>query len=90
MRKAGRFEVADKGTLFLDEVLRIAEESVPDAGVRPFALLARKYGVIDWVRAQKETWSNHGDWDRRAIIWSASVLPMGERRRVGSIWYRTC
>jgi hypothetical protein len=50
MRKAGRFEVAGKGPLFLDEVLRIAEESDPDAGVRPFALLARKYGIIDWLK----------------------------------------
>jgi hypothetical protein len=62
------------------DALKIAEESIPTLGIRPFALLARKYGVIDWVRAQKETWTNHGDWDRRAIIWSASALPTDERR----------
>jgi len=57
-----------------EDALKIAEESIPTLGVRRSALLARKYGTIDWVRAQKETWTNHGDWDRRAIIWSASVL----------------
>jgi hypothetical protein len=62
------------------DALKLAEEAMPALGVRPFALLARKYGIIDWVRAQKETWTNHGDWDRRAIIWSASVLPMDERK----------
>lgn len=63
------------------EALRIAEDAIPTLGVRPFALLARKYGVTDWVRAQKETWMNHGGWDKRAIIWSASILPTDERRR---------
>ncbi len=62
------------------DALAIAEESITGTGVRPYALLARRYRLIDWVRAQKETWANHGDWDRRAIIWSASVLPSDERK----------
>nr|WP_290228040.1 reverse transcriptase domain-containing protein [Trichocoleus desertorum] len=49
-------------------------------GTRPFALLARKLKYLDWVREQKETWQNNNPWDKRAIIWSASVLSEDERR----------
>ncbi len=62
------------------EALRFAKESEVQLGIRPYALLARKYKLIDWVRAQKETWMNHGPWERRAIIWAGSVLPKNERR----------
>jgi len=68
------------GLLPSDKALKIAEDSAGALGVRSYALLARKYGILDWVREQKETWRNHGDWDRRAIIWASSVLPPDERR----------
>jgi len=57
-----------------------AEDSASSLGVRYRALTASKYGHLDWVRAQKETWRNHGAWDRRAIIWSSCALPASERR----------
>jgi hypothetical protein len=60
--------------------LAFAEETQNIFGVRPSALLAVAHNQIDWVRARKETWRNHEAWDRRALIWSASVLPSGERR----------
>ena len=62
------------------KALEMAELSAGSLGIRSYALLARKYRILDWVREQKETWRNHGDWDRRAIIWSASVLPADERK----------
>jgi hypothetical protein len=58
----------------------LAEDSAGTLGVRYRALTALKYGQLDWVRAQKETWRNHGAWDRRAIIWSSCALPASERR----------
>jgi hypothetical protein len=62
------------------EALHCAEESVKYLGIRPFALLAAAHKQIDWVRSRKETWRNHEPWDRRALIWSSSVLPRGERK----------
>lgn len=49
-------------------------------GVRPFALAARRFRYLDWVRQQRDTWQNHGPWDRRAILWSAAILPDDERK----------
>lgn len=49
-------------------------------GLRPSALIAMRYGRIDWVRAKKETWRNHEAWDRRAIVQASSILPVGEKR----------
>jgi hypothetical protein len=60
-------------------VMLLAGES-PVLGVRYLALAAGAYRQIDWIRGQKETWQNHGPWDRRAIIHAAAVLPRGERR----------
>jgi hypothetical protein len=48
-------------------------------GVRPMALLACELKLLDWVRERKETWNNHSPWDRRSIVWAASVLPQDER-----------
>jgi len=67
------------GLLPSAKALEMAESSASSLGIRSYALLARKYRILDWVREQKETWRNHGDWDRRAIIWSSSVLPADER-----------
>ena len=49
-------------------------------GIRPQALLARAHGETFWVRQHKEDLMEHGPWDRRAVIWAASVLPASERR----------
>lgn len=57
-----------------------AEDPIKTLGLRYRALMARHYRQLDWVRGQKETWRNHGPWDRRAIVWSSCVLPTGERR----------
>ena len=62
------------------DALGLAEESTADLGYRPAALLAAAYKQLDWVRARKETWRNYEPWSRRALIWSASTLPSGERR----------
>ena len=62
------------------EAIALAEESTADLGYRPAALLAGAHKQVDWVRARKETWRNYEPWGRRALIWSASVLPKGERR----------
>jgi len=62
------------------DAIALAEESTGDLGYRPAALLAAAYKQIDWVRARKETWRNYEPWSRRALIWSTSALPSGERR----------
>jgi hypothetical protein len=62
------------------EAIALAEESTGDLGYRPTALLAAAHKQVDWVRARKETWRNYEPWGRRALIWSASILPKGERR----------
>lgn len=56
----------------------LCEKYIPSLGQRPYALLAREKGYNDWVREQKETWSNNSPWDRRAIIWSAKALSKDE------------
>jgi Reverse transcriptase (RNA-dependent DNA polymerase) len=62
------------------EAIALAEESTAELGYRPAALLAAAHKQVDWVRARKETWRNYEPWSRRALIWSASTLPSGERR----------
>ena len=63
-----------------DAALDLAIEFCGDLGTRPSALAARAAKKIDWVRAQKEVWANYSPWDRRAVIYSGSVLPITERR----------
>jgi hypothetical protein len=63
-----------------DVAMDLASQSRPMLGGRPMALIARSFRQLDWVREQKETWQNHGSWDRRAVIWASGVLPKGERR----------
>ena len=62
------------------EALRLASHAAKSIGSRALALTAKVYNQLDWVRSRKETWRNFEPWDRRAVIWSASVLPSGERR----------
>jgi hypothetical protein len=59
---------------------RIAAGAAPQIATRYAALIAQKFGQVDWVRARKENWQNNGPWERRAIIRASSVLPGGERR----------
>ena len=61
--------------------LDYAEGTPKSFGIRQTALIAAAYNQIDWVRARKETWRNQEPWRRRALIWSASILPSRERRR---------
>lgn len=60
-----------------DQVMQLCKQ---DNNTRYMALLARKHGYLDWVRSQKEIWNNYSPWERRAIIWSAPVLPEDERK----------
>ncbi len=48
--------------------------------VRHLALMARNLNYLEWVREQKEIWNNYKPWEKRAIIWTAPVLPEDERR----------
>ena len=48
-------------------------------GIRPQALLARAHSQEYWVRQHKESLMSLSPWDRRAVIWAASVLPNSER-----------
>jgi hypothetical protein len=65
---------------FKDSVYTLFEETRTQLGIRPIALLAYELKLVDWVREQKEIWNNYGPWDRRSIIWAASVLPQDERK----------
>jgi hypothetical protein len=73
----------------LDRVLELSDASREVLGLRTRALLAKSYGQVQWVRAQKEKWANHAPWDRRAIIWAASVLPDDERHHWCKLVKRT-
>ncbi len=64
---------------FGSSIYPLFEKTREQLGVRPIALLVRELKMLDWVREQKEVISNHGPWDKRAIIWAASVLPRDER-----------
>jgi len=64
---------------FEDSIYGIFESTRDQLGIRPIALLACELKSLDWVREQKEIWNNYGPWDRRAIIWAASVLSQDER-----------
>ena len=61
-----------------DELSKLCDEYKDTLGKRPYAMLARSKGYHDWVREQKETWSNNSPWDRRAIIWSSKALSNDE------------
>ena len=62
------------------KIWKLAEDSAPALGQRYLALIANTFGQLDWVRAQKENWRNHGSWDRRALILSSCALPRSERK----------
>jgi hypothetical protein len=70
-----RPDLLDAGT-----ALKFAEESTKKLGLRAIGLVALSYKQADWVRGYKETWKNHAPWDRRTIIWAASMLPKGEKK----------
>jgi hypothetical protein len=62
------------------KAMKVAENSRESLGIRPIALIARANKQVQWARAQKEKWNNHAPWDRRAVIWSGSILPDDERK----------
>lgn len=68
------------GTEFEHEISELCDETDEKYGIRLFALLARQVKYLDWVREQKETWQSNRPWDKRAVIWSATVLSDDERR----------
>lgn len=69
-----------KDILAVDKTLELSEKYKDSLGLRAAALVAQKNKRFDWLRAHKETWPNHGPWDRRAIIYAGSTLPATERR----------
>jgi hypothetical protein len=68
------------GVLPYGTALAIAQQSQAELGVRPAAILAKKYRKIEWVRSYKENWATYGPWDRRAILGATCILPIDERR----------
>ena len=62
---------------FEASILKLCKEEKDN---RYLALMAKKRKHLDWVREQKEIWRNYSPWEKRAIIWSASVLPEDERK----------
>jgi hypothetical protein len=60
------------------DIRELSEQYRNSLGIRPYALLARQLQYVDWIREQKETWSNNAPWDRRAIIWAATALSTDE------------
>lgn len=61
-----------------DTLKRLAD-GTQEYGRSLAALIAKKYGFVDWVRERKENWSNFGPWDRRALLYAATALPRDER-----------
>ena len=62
------------------KALQLSENFRDDLGLRAQAQVARAYKQPEWVREHKETWRNNREWDRRAIIASATVLPQDEKK----------
>ena len=62
-----------------EEAIEFAKRYTDDLGIRPQALLARAHSEAFWVRQQKANLQRLAPWDRRAVIWAASVLPESER-----------
>lgn len=62
-----------------NKAIQLAEGSDVQIRDRVSALIAKKYRLVDWVRARKETWLNSTPFGQRAIIWAAPVLPKDER-----------
>ena len=60
------------------EIADLCEKYKGNMGTRPYAILARQNGYLDWVREQKETWQNNNPWDKRAIIWAGQALSHDE------------
>jgi len=58
---------------------QVAEQSPGGGDFRSLALVATSHKCVDWVREQKESWSHHGPWDKRGIVWASQVLPRDER-----------
>ena len=59
--------------------LNFAQEYEAALGLRPQALLAQAHQEPYWVRSHKSDVANLRPWDRRAVIYAASVLPQSER-----------
>ena len=59
--------------------LNFAQRYEAILGLRPQALLAQAHQEAYWVRSQKSALANLRPWDRRAVIYAASVLPHSER-----------
>jgi hypothetical protein len=59
--------------------IEIAEHTDPQIRDRLSALIAKRYKLVDWLRARKETWQNSTPFGQRAIIWASPILPKDER-----------
>lgn len=54
---------------------------VCSTSIRNCAIFARTNNTISWVRSNKDSWSISNPWDKRGIIYSASVLSKDERNK---------
>jgi hypothetical protein len=64
----------------VNTVLKLSENFKANLGLKIQAQIARIYKQPEWVREHKEIWRNNREWDRRAIIISAEILPADERK----------
>ena len=62
------------------EAIQLAESFTDSLGLRAAAQIAESAKKMDWVREQKELWTNHSPLDKRAIIYAGSALPAKERK----------
>ena len=62
-----------------DDALRFAQGYEDVLGIRPQALLARANVEESWVRDRMTNLQGLGPWDRRAVLWAASIVPESDR-----------
>jgi hypothetical protein len=63
----------------VEKAMTWSNESDASIRDRMLALTARAYGLTDWVRGKKETWSNSSMWGQRGTVWAGMILPREER-----------
>ena len=55
------------------------------SGIRAQALLARRNRDVTWVKSHKDRLDAMGPWDRRAVLYAASVLSRDELRYLADL-----
>lgn len=73
------FEWYISNNLKLLQILELRRYINNNASVVFQSQAAINLNQVSWIRNKKDSISNAGDWDRRAIIYSAQILPSDER-----------